>query len=592
MCGIAGIVGAKMQPIHAWEKILKSLSHRGPDFQQHLCFENHDVGMAHTRLSFLDLSAHGHQPMYFPELKLCISFNGEIYNYLEIKKQLENKGYQFVTQSDTEVLLKAWHCWGAAAIEHCMGMFAFCIYDLSLQKMYLVRDRFGIKPLYYTLQNNIFGFASELKALQAAACFSWNIDWSSVCDFLVYRYVPTPKSIFKNVYKVPPAHYAVYDLQSHKIETKAYWHLHSGHKKVRPETLAEQVNDIFCQSIKQHAIADVPIGAFLSGGYDSSAILYYLKKINYPTTAFSIGFKDWEKSEHTHAQVVADHLQVPLHSKILDHKSLDFFDEMPRVYDEPIADISTLPTYLVSQLARNNVKAVMSGEGADELFGGYWWQKEFYKQHHPASWKNKIKLLWNKPDTLSFYAEAHGMGKFDTALLQSLLHPDLHAFIPERPYWFYEQHLQKKWTPLKQIQYLDIKCFMAELILVKVDRASMAHGLEVRVPFLNHELFETIFAHHESVYYHPNFNKYMLYLNLKNHLPSTILHREKQGFVGPDNYYMNQNFYQKIAGQSQLCFDKKMNTASYQKLMQQDYDWRKWKIAVLDQWYASPYSGR
>lgn len=587
MCGIAGVVG-KILNNEEWKNILNTLKHRGPDFQQYLYFERYQVGLAHTRLSFLDLSAQAHQPMYFSDLGLCITYNGEVYNYLEIQKKLKAKGYHFNTKSDTEVVLKAWHCWGTEAIHHFKGMFAFCMYDLTRQKMYLVRDRFGIKPLYYTHQNKIFGFASELKALQAVKCFEWNIDWSSVCDFLIYRYVPSPKSIFNKTYKVPPAHYVEYDLASSKINVKEYWQLHSDNKITKPETLAEQVNEIVYNSIKQHAIADVPIGSFLSGGYDSSAILYYLKQLKYPTQAFSIGFKNWEKSEHQYAQIVAQHLQVPLLTHLLDENSLQYAEGMPRVYDEPIADISTLPTFLVSKLAAQSVKAVMSGEGADELFGGYWWQKKFYALHHPLSWKEKWNLLWKKPDTVLFYAEAHSMGKFGDSELKDLLHPDLHSFIPEQPYWFYERHLQKKWSPLKQVQYLDIKCFMAELILVKVDRASMAHSLEARVPFLDHELFETVFAHHESVYFNPKFNKYLLYHNLKNHLPSSILQREKQGFVGPDSYYMNNEFYKNQ--KSRLCATQKFNAEIFQKLMLQEYDWRKWKLDVLEKWYQSPFS--
>ncbi|MEX0813976.1 MAG: asparagine synthase (glutamine-hydrolyzing) [Chitinophagales bacterium] len=587
MCGIAGFISEINIEDDILEAVADSLKHRGPDAYGVFNIPGSNTCMVHTRLSFFDLSDKGNQPMHFQELGLTISYNGEVYNFREIRKELEQKGYTFISDSDTEVVLKAWHAWGTKSIDRFKGMFAFAIYDSKNKKLHLVRDRFGIKPLYYTHQKNTFGFASELKALRASGLFQMDTDWSAVCDFMVYRYVPSPKSIYENVHKLPPAHYLEYDTVANTTAIHEYWKLESGNKKDPKGELPAMVDEFLRKSVQRHSRADVPVGMFLSGGYDSSAIAAYLKQNNYPhAQAFSIGFENWERSEHQYAQIVANHLDIPLQSQLLDATSLDYVDEMPQVYDEPIADISIVPTYLVSKLARKNVKAVLSGEGADEIFGGYWWQKEYYRITHPKSIKGKIKQLINgKADPVKFYADAASMGEFNVDELKKLLHPDLHQYIPEDPLWFYRKHLKKEWSPLKQMQYMDIKCFMAELILVKVDRASMANSLEVRVPFLDHELFETIFSYHEDAYYKSEVKKYCLHENIKGKLPQSIINREKQGFVGPDQYYMKKDFYSKVFQQSKL---KKQGTFSddyLDHLMNKPYDWRKWKIAVMDKWF-------
>lgn len=586
MCGIAGFITKKEITDSTLLAISDSLINRGPDAQGKLKIPETDIYLIHTRLSFFDLSDNAKQPMYFPEIGLSISYNGEIYNFQEIKTLLEHKGYTFSTKSDTEVILKAWHAWGVKAIDQLKGMFAFCIYNHKEKKMFLVRDRFGIKPLYYSQQLGVFAFASELKAFHASKLLILETDWSAVCDFLTYRYIPSPKSIYKNVYKLEPAHYLEYDIETTRTKIHEYWKLESGDKRDTKGELPSIVNQFLEKSIKQHVKADVPVGMFLSGGYDSSAIAAYLKQSNYAhIKAFSIGFENWDSSEDKYAEIVAKHLNIPIKKEILNADSINYIGDMPQIYDEPIADISIVPTYLVSKLASQNVKAVLSGEGADEIFGGYWWQKEFYKLSHPKSFKEKFKNYFSKIDTVEFYAKSASMGEFNKLELKSLLHPDLHKHIPEDSLWFYRKHFKKELSPLKQIQYMDIKCFMAELILVKVDRASMANSLEVRVPFLDHELFETIFSYHEDEYYKPEVKKYCLYENIKNKLPDSILNREKQGFVGPDKYYMEKDFYIELFKNSKLKKAEIFSRKYLDDLELEDYNWRKWKIAVLDNWY-------
>jgi len=586
MCGIAGFVSEKPLDEKVLSEVANSLIHRGPDAQQFLQIPSSKVSFVHTRLSFLDLSEKGNQPMHFPELGLTITYNGEVYNFPEIKQELEQKGHQFITSTDTEVILKAWHAWGEKAVDKFSGMFAFAIYDSNDEQLYLARDRFGIKPLYYGMQNGIFAFASELKAFHASRLFQMEVDWSAVCDYFVYRYVPSPKSIYNDFQKLPPAHLLKFDVNTKKIAIREYWKLESGDQKDVKDQLPEMVGEILERSVRIHNRADVPVGAFLSGGYDSSAILTYLKDIAKNPIAFSIGFKNWENSEDQFAEIVADHLKVKLKKEILDETSLSVTKLMPLVYDEPIADISIIPTYLVSKLARKDVKAVMSGEGADEIFGGYWWQKEFYRLNKPEKFKDRIKTIFKKADPLQFYADAASMGNYDREGLKKMLHPDLHQYIPDDPLWFYRKYLKQELSPLKQMQYMDIKCFMAELILVKVDRASMANSLELRVPFLDHKLFELIFSYTETEYYKPDITKYLLCRNIEYKLPKAILNRGKQGFVGPDRYYMERDFYRGIFEHSSLQKDRMVSQNYLDSLLQEDYDWKKWKVAVFDNWFG------
>lgn len=308
--------------------------------------------------------------------------------------------------------------------------------------------------------------------------------------------------------------------------------------------------------------------------------------LNQKPDTFSIGFSKWEKSEDQFASIVAKHLIVPNKSVIADETSLDLLDLMPDVYDEPIADISIVPTFMVSRLARTDVKAVVSGEGADEIFGGYTWQHDFYKQAYPVSFLEKLKQKFSKKDTVHFYANAMAMGWFDENELKEMLHEDYHQYIPKDVHWFYRQHFDPKLTPLKSIQKMDIKCFMGELVLTKVDRASMANSLEVRVPFLDHKLFEYVFSLNEKEYFKPHQTKYLLYENIKNALPKSILERKKQGFVGPDTYYMNLDWYRNQLKNSKLVASNIVKQEYIDNLLKETYNWKLWKLVVMEKWFA------
>jgi asparagine synthase (glutamine-hydrolysing) len=586
MCGILGQIN-KSDHVNAdvFSQMLHTIHHRGPDGNGVYFDENNCLAFGHTRLAFLDLSEAGKQPFVSNNEQIIVTFNGEIYNFLELKKELLNS-YNFITNTDTEVIIASYQTWGLAFVNKLKGMFAIAIYDKKINKIFLIRDRFGIKPLYYFYNESHLIFASELKAILASGLVRKEIDFSSFSDYFVYRYIPSPKTIWKTIFKIPPANYLSFDLDTFSFSLFEYWELKSNNEQENKNLLIDQINEILQLSVSEHIRADVPIGSFLSGGYDSSAMVHYMKNLGINPETFSIGFKNWEKSEHQFAQIVATHLNVPNKYVIADEKSLDLVNIMPKVYDEPIADISIVPTYMVSKLAKQNVKAVLSGEGADEIFGGYTWQHQFYEEIYNKKWWQKIMSIFIKQDTVNYYANAMAMGWFDKEELESMLFPSLHQFIPSDVHWFYRKNFKNNLTPLKSIQYLDMKCFMGELVLTKIDRASMANSLEVRVPFLDHVLFEKIFSLKESQYFKKDQTKYLLFENIKKYLPSSILNRKKQGFVGPDSYYMNIAYYQKELANSNLVKHHIINQSYLDNLLKQEYNWKLWKILIMEKWFS------
>ncbi len=585
MCGITGYINLKetVSP-EVIRQMTDALIHRGPDGGDIYISGNGKYALGHRRLSFLDLSEQGKQPMKDRSGKVIITFNGEIYNFSELKKELCND-YEFSTSTDTEVILAGYKKWGIDVISHLKGMFAFAILDEEQQQLYLVRDRFGIKPLYYTIQEGKLLFASELKAIHAAKSVQKEIDFSSFSDYFVYRYIPSPKTIWKNIKKLPPAHYAAIDLTTLHLDSTEYWKIPSGNNQPEEQAMISEVGTMLRESVRQHIYADVPIGAFLSGGYDSSALVHYMNQLQQKPNTFSIGFSKWEKSEDQYAKIVAGHLNVPNESVVADETSLRLTDIMPTVYDEPIADISIVPTYMVSRLARSRVKAVVSGEGADELFGGYTWQHDFFNQSYPVSLLDKLRQRLFKNDPVAYYANAMAMGWFDAEELKKMLHPGLHQHIPEDVHWFYRRHFDTDASPLKSVQKMDIKCFMGELVLTKIDRASMANSLEVRVPFLDHELFEYVFSLEEKSYFKKSQTKYLLYKNIEKALPQEILDRKKQGFVGPDTYYMDLNWYRKELKNSKLVELNIINQQYIDDLLKESYNWKLWKLLIMEKWF-------
>lgn len=586
MCGIAGQLkfNGRVEETTIIS-MTNAIKHRGPDGDGVYLNADATLALGHRRLSFLDLSTAGKQPMTNEDGTLWITYNGEIYNYVELKAELVKLGHVFHSHTDTEVIIHGYEQWGSDVLHRLKGMFAFAIWDETKRELFLARDRFGIKPLYYYYEDGNFVFASEIKGIKANSDVKTTLDYTSFADYFVYRYVPSPKSIWKEIKKLPPAHSLVIKSDG-SITTNEYWKIPFAENVINDRDAVEQFDALLLNSVKTHARSDVPVGSFLSGGYDSSAIVYYMSRFGYTPATFSIGFEGWDVSEHIYADMVAQQYNTEHHSLILEAQSLDILEHLVWVYDEPNGDISIIPTYLVSKAASEKRKAVMSGEGSDEFLVGYQWQKD-YVPGQESWYQQMINWLHGKKNNqmLDYYACCMAMGRFDNNELRKLLHPDLHQHISHDPEWWYKKLYNSSLPDLKAMQVLDVKHFMGEQVLAKVDRASMANSLEVRVPFLDHEICEFVFSLSPSVYYKKEETKHLLYQNIKNHFPDEIMHRKKQGFVGPDKYYMNYDWYKKHLGQSKLADDKIVNREYIDSLLKEKDHWRLWKIAVMELWY-------
>lgn len=588
MCGIAGYILPQetIEPL-VIQSMMNVLEHRGPDGEGIYINGSNHVALGHRRLSFLDLSTNGQQPMIDESGHYVLSFNGEIYNYLELKETLENEGIIFQTHSDTEVVLHSYLKWGNQMLHRLKGMFAFAIYDQQNEELFLARDRFGIKPLFYSLGNDYFAFASETKSFFECPNIKREIRKESVATFLANRYVPGPHTIWENIFQLPPAHFLKINVKTLEYNIKQYWQLQFNQNQINQTEAEDKIHHLLKTSVAEHLRSDVPIGSFLSGGMDSSLMVLFMKETGYdPIDTFTIGFKDWEQSEHLYARKVAEHLNVRLTEQYEQNFSLDSVKQLMYHYDNPIADISILPTFSVSKLARQKVKAVLSGEGADECFGGYWWQQpeKFYFKSRWEKWKSKWKRI-SFSQIKEHYIQANSMGLFDFEELQKAFTPEWQQAIPEDPFHHIDRFRLKNISTLKQIQYLDLNLFMSELVLVKIDRATMANSLEARVPFLDHHLVEYIFSLHESVYFEKEKQKKILREFLKGKVPPIIYERKKQGFVGPDKFYENIAVYKEKLMNGRLIQDGVIRESYLRELVQHKDHWRLWKLFVLENWW-------
>lgn len=588
MCGIIGR-WELYKPIdkQLFNRMRDTLYHRGPDGFGSYFSDSNSLALGHRRLSFLDLSEAGLQPICNETNSIWLTINGEIYNYHELRKELENYGHIFKSGTDSEVCIHAYEQWGITMIEKLNGMFAFGLWDENKQKLFLGRDRFGIKPLYFYTDSSKIIFASEIKAIIEDKSIIREIDYTSLCEYFYYRYVPSPKSIFKNIFKIEPGHYIEIDAPN-KIQKIQYYDFQPKNEKISKNDATIVIDKLISNSVKKHILSDIPIGSFLSGGFDSSVIVNYFSQNKTGFNTFSIGFSEWTESEHKYAEIVAKRFNTSQHTQILDKTSFNILPDLLYYYDEPIADISIIPTYQVSKLASQFNKAVLSGEGADELFAGYTWYHKHLWPVTKKEIKDARKWGWDLPvnnyDTNS-YSNAMAMGLFDKAELKQLLNINLHSYIPEEEAWFFKKHFNESLPMPKRFQILDLKTFMPELVLTKVDRASMANSLEVRVPFLENTIAEFMLKLDSKTYFDDKQQKILLYKILTNKLPAKLLKRKKQGFVGPDEYYKNINYYSNILSKSVLIESNIFNAGYIQKLiLDKDY-WRLWKICVFELWF-------
>jgi asparagine synthase (glutamine-hydrolysing) len=575
MCGLAGILVPNLHiPRKECERRLdamaRSLAHRGPDasgtWLEHIGGRG-TIGFGHTRLSILDIRPDANQPMISADGRAVIVFNGEIYNFQELRAELETFGHNFRTKSDTEVILAGYLEFGDAVVERLDGMFALAIWDARKQTLLLARDRFGKKPLYlWNGPDGRIAFGSEIKAILTWPEVPREPDYLSLHHFLTFQYVPGPRTAFRGICSVPPAHKMVFDGNGKLLSQDHYWSLpepDSARPKGR-KALAGEFRELFVEAVRKRLIADVPIGTFLSGGVDSScvsAVAFDLAGTSLNT--FNIGFDEKEVDESSYARTVADHLGAPLHSALLGAKDLELLPRLAWHYDQPFADPSALPTYRLCELARQKVKVAISGDGADEVFMGYnryaavqHWQRH---QRRPAWQKRLIALAGRQSGSAlkksPFLGRLHRKCARADSLINTLPekhYADRYIYFKDhekddgygeilRPYLdtssidLLAPYFGETSNALSGASWADLHHYLIDDILVKVDVASMAHGLEVRSPFLDTALVEWAVALPASSKVWGNELKALLKSSVSDLVPKDILARRKMGFGLPLN---------------------------------------------------------
>lgn len=566
MCGISGLfdtVGLRNFTYSTAERINNIQSHRGPDDAGiHL---EPGLALGHRRLSVIDIE-NGKQPLFNEEKTIGIVFNGEIYNYKILITQLKNLGYQFKTRTDTEVIVHAWHAWGKDCIKKLRGMFAFALWDKKQETLFLVRDRMGVKPLHYGwLDDDIFIFGSELKVLTAHPKFDRVIDPLAVEEYFAFGYVPDPRCIYKNAYKLEPGHMLVLSrgASSSKINSQKYWDVQfTNDSSINLEEAKDQLLEKVSESVKLRMVADVPLGAFLSGGIDSSAVVAAMAiNSQKAVTTCAIGFDDPQFNESDYAQLVAEKYKTDHHLEIVGSEDFDLLDKLSWLYDEPFADSSAIPTYRVCQMARKHVTVALSGDGGDESLGGYrryqmHLGEEQFRKHIPHSLRRPIfgtlGYLYPKADwapqflraKTTFQAMANdnveaycqSMSRLRTKnrenLFSSQFKNELNGYHALEVFKYHAAQSNTE-DPLALIQYLDYKTWMAGDINTKVDRASMAHSLEVREPLMDHELVEWLATLPSNFKIKNGQGKYIFKKSFEDLLPHDILYRKKMGFSVP-----------------------------------------------------------
>jgi asparagine synthase (glutamine-hydrolysing) len=577
MCGIVGFRSNKnfKTLYESIPQAVSILAYRGPDDSGLFFDEKNKIGLGHRRLAVIDLSSKAHQPMRSDDETVWIVYSGEVYNFKRLRQKLEEKGHSFKSNSDTEVVLKSYLEWGKDCFSKFIGMFAFAIWDGRKGELVLARDRLGIKPLYYHFSQGNFLFASELKALMAFKSFKRDIDLEAIPLFLHYQYIPTPKTIFKDTYKMTPGHYLIYN--GINLTSKAFSELpgmvnYPRSFSYKEEEKVLELDELLSKVVSDYMVSDVPFGALLSGGIDSSVVVALMQKVSTsPVRTFTMGFREKAYNEAPWALKVAEHLGTD-HTEfyVTPKDALDVITYLPEIYDEPFADSSAIPTYLVCRLARSQVTVAISGDGGDEQFSGYvrYWStqamakgfqrlpgpinkalallfkgipskwvegcylplREFLPQrfqvaNFPDKWQKLISLmdqteiqelyrmticLWSEEDLIRLTGQTLSKGMFEETFKET-----------------------EDWPLLSRLMRVDQNTYLPDAMMTKADRASMAVSLEIRVPLLDKRIVEYTSSLPEDLKYRNGSGKYLLKKLLARYLPTELFERPKMGFGVP-----------------------------------------------------------
>ncbi len=632
MCRIVGFWDLNYKGEYELQAVIKSMRdtmiHGGPDDAGEYVDTKNEMALGHRRLSILDLSPAGHQPMEFDNL--VITYNGEIYNYKEIRKELEKYGYSFSSNTDTEVILKAFHKWGLDAVHKFRGMFAFAIWNKKEKILILCRDRMGVKPLYWYWKDGLFMFSSELKAFHKHPKFSKTLNFKSLSLFLQYGYITSPYSIFEYANKLEPGHFLIVE-KSGKIKKEKYWDVEDyflkgmGEKnfwlKRSEEELAEELENILTESFKLRLVSDVPVGMFLSGGIDSTTVSALLAKEGIKLKTFTIGFYEKGYNEAPFAKRIAEYLGTD-HTELYctPKEAFEIIPKLSEIYDEPFGDSSAIPTYLVSKLAKSQVKVSLSADGGDEQFCGYtryWMVVDRINKLAHLPFRELILRTLNilNPDlALKLYnlfkpilpKYTNFRDKY-IKLRNVLKANDLLSQYKLAISYFLDEDLKNLglttyremfWDinsldPCSTLMLMDIKAYLPDDILVKVDRATMSVALEGREPFLDHKIVEWTSRLPVEFKYRNRRSKYLLRKILYKYIPSKLIERPKQGFSVPIYEWFKKdlkNLYLEYLSKERIKEEGIFNFLEVEKILKDFLANRGinhnklWLLFVFEQW--------
>jgi asparagine synthase (glutamine-hydrolysing) len=629
MCGISGFIDHNQKSSEeVLVKMTNTLYHRGPDGSGYEFFQsnNHQIGLGHRRLSIIDLSETGKQPMNFKHI--WITFNGEVYNYNEIKNELIALNHQFIGHSDTEVILHAYAQWGISCIEKFIGMFAFVIYDSISQEIYCVRDRAGIKPFFYYWQDRLFLFASELKAFHQHPQFKKEINLDAVAAFMQFGNVPTPHCIFKNCYKLKPGHYLKFSLHTSEILIHKYWDVYDAYNKPKLDiSFAEakiETEKILKSAFDYRMISDVPVGVFLSGGYDSACVATLLQKDrSEKLKTFTIAVPDIGLNEAPYAKEVAKHIGTEHYEyQCSQLEALELITDLPYYYDEPFADSSAIPTTLVCKMAKKQVTVALSADAGDEIFAGY--NRYDYMMKHgkilnqlpqfirkgmsgimssiPSDkvpvLKNKynfhnryekLKVLLNDPSPKNMMLSLSK--QYDESQLKHLLKCEFKNLDTA----YLSDALHKEFnSPLSYMMAIDYQTYLLDDILQKVDRASMTASLEGREPFLDHRIIEWAAQLPDHYKYYKGSKKHILKEIVHQYIPKELMDRPKMGFAIPIEKWLMHDLKEKVLyylDDEKIEQENIFEVRAIQKLKTDFYSGKKeyankiWYLLMFQMWY-------
>jgi len=623
MCGIAGFINnGDTRPRAEREALLdemcRIIRHRGPDEQGMMLDDTAALGM--RRLSIIDLKT-GQQPIYDESGNLAIVFNGEIYNFRKLKAELEKRGHRFKTNSDTETIVHAYEEFGAKCLQHLRGMFAFAIWNKAKKELFIARDRVGKKPLYYAVTGDgEFVFGSELKVLLAHGKIKREVDPAALDAYLSFGYVPDPLCIFKNVRKLEAGHYLVWC--DGEIETYGYWDFEYKETQVRKEEdYIEELRELIKDAVNVRLISEVPLGAFLSGGVDSSAVVGNMARLmEQPVKTFSIGFNEDSFNELKYARIAAEHFGAEHHEFIVTPDLCSVVDDLVWHFDEPFADSSALPTFMVSKMAREFVTVILSGDGGDELFAGYTRYVTDKKRAglerlprairvgllqpvsvmlpHSAPGKNylynaSLDAVDRYIDSISHFSPLHKKALYSAGLKQSLNGAATNGGAGEQLFRRFAANVETG-NPVDKLLYLDSKTYLPGDILTKVDRMSMAASLEARVPLLDHKLIEFVTKIPAELKLKGLETKYIFKRAMQGLVPDSILNRPKQGFGVPINEWINLQLRERIRETllEKRTLERGYFEAGYIRLLldehergRRDHSHSLWMLWMLELWH-------